>query len=145
LRKLTDRQAMVTGAIVKLGDNATFDNIVETLARAGLSMIQVRGSIASFVKHRLIKKDSEGIYSMRVAKLRVAKNPRTKKRVASRKPRKQPTRHRRSSIVVAAQKVASNTAREAEAALQVAQIFEEFPGLREALAKELCKRKRPRA
>jgi hypothetical protein len=145
LKKLTDRQAMVTGAIVKLGDNASFDNIVATLAMAGLNMIQVRGSIASFVKHGLIKKNSQGIYSMRVAKLRVAKNPRTKKRAVSRKPRKQPTHNRRSSIVVAAQEVASRAARQAEAAQQIADIFEQFPELRDALAKELCKRKRPRA
>ena len=139
MRKLTERQNLIIKTIEGLGEVALFDAIVARLklANKGLSMIQVRNSIANCVKFDLIKKDNHGCYH-------VVKKWRTKKRAATRKPRKQPTR-RRSSIVVAAQEVASRTARQAEAAQQVADIFEQFPELRDALAKELCKRKRSRA
>ena len=139
MKNLTESQRFIVNAVEDLGDLARFSDIVRRLKLANkvLEMSQVRGMVASCVRYNLIKKDSDGFYH-------VVKKWRTKKRAATRKPRKQPTR-RRSSIVVAAQEVASRTARQAEAAQQVADIFEQFPELRDALAKELCKRKRSRA
>lgn len=125
----TEGQQLIIDTVAKLGENATFGELVAMLKKKDLSLGQVRGAVANCAKHGLIKKGDDGVY--RLIK-RGAKASRPKQR----------ERHRRPSIVVAAQDMAARAARRAEAAQQMADILAEFPDLRDELLTALRKRQR---
>ncbi len=125
----TEGQQQILETVTKLGERATFSELVATLEKKGLSLGQVRGAVANCSKYGLIKKGTDDVY-------------RLVKRRAKRAKAKKETRRRRPSIVVATQQMAARAARRAEAARQIAENLEEFPDLRDELLTALRKRQR---
>jgi DNA-binding transcriptional regulator PaaX len=125
----TEGQQRIVEAVAKLGDQATFAGLVAMLAKKGLTQGQVRGAVVNCAKHGLIKKGADDVYRL------------IKRRAKASRP-KQRERHRRPSIVVAAQEMAARAVRRAEAAQHMADILAEFPDLRDELLTALRKRQR---